>query len=38
MRALRRTFGTASSVNGMRLGGNVIDGVFVEQAYVYRIR
>lgn len=38
MRALRRRFGTASSVNGMRLGNNVIDGVFVEQAYVYRIK
>jgi hypothetical protein len=38
MRALRRTFGTASSVHGMRLGNNVIDGLFVEQAYVYRIK
>lgn len=38
MRALRRTFGTAASVHGMRLGGNVIDGMFIEQAYVYRIR
>ncbi len=38
MRALRRTFGTTASVHGMRLGGNVIDGMFVEQAYVYRVR
>jgi hypothetical protein len=38
MRALRRTFGTASSVHGMRLGNNVIDGLFVEQAYIYRIK
>src|SRR5712691_8812523 len=34
IRSLRRNFGTASSVHGMRLGGNIIDGVFVEQAYV----
>ncbi len=38
MRALRRTFGTARSVHGMRLGNNVIDGLFVEQAYIYRIK
>jgi hypothetical protein len=38
MRALRRTFGAASNVHGMRLGNNVIDGLFVEQAYVYRIK
>jgi hypothetical protein len=38
IRALRRTFGMTSSVHGLRLGGNVIDGVFVEQAYVYRIK
>ena len=38
IRALRRTFRMTRSVHGMRLGGNVIDGVFVEQAYVYRIK
>src|ERR1700682_1679623 len=32
MRSLKRTFGMTSSVHGMRLGGNIIDGVFVEQA------
>jgi hypothetical protein len=38
IRGLRRIFGTTRSVHGMRLGGNVIDGMFVEQAYVYRIK
>jgi hypothetical protein len=38
MRSLRRIFGTTKSVHGMRLGGNIIDGMFVEQAYVYRIK
>jgi len=38
MRSLRRIFGTTKSVHGMRLGGNIIDGVFVEQGYVYRIK
>lgn len=38
IRALKRTFGMTSNVHGMRLGGNVIDGVSVEQAYVYRIK
>jgi hypothetical protein len=38
VRGLRRTFGSTKSVHGMRLGGNVVNGVFIERAYVYRIR
>ena len=38
IRGLRRVFGTTKSVHGMRLGNNVIDGVFIEHAYVYRIK
>jgi|SRR5579871_2078876 len=38
MRALKRSFGETASVHGMRLGGNVIGGIFVEQAYVYRVK
>jgi hypothetical protein len=38
IRGLKRTFGTARSVHGMRLGNNLVDGVFIEQGYVYRIK
>jgi hypothetical protein len=38
IRGLKRAFGTTRRVHGMRLGSNVIDGVFIEQAYVYRIK
>ncbi|HTD45041.1 MAG TPA: hypothetical protein VK687_12705 [Bryobacteraceae bacterium] len=38
IRSLRRIFGKTASVEGMRLGNNLIDGTFIEDAYVYRIR
>lgn len=38
IRALRRIFGKAKSVEGMRLGGQLIGDRFVEDALVYRIR
>jgi len=38
IRSLRRLFGKTASVEGMRLGNNLIDGTFIEDAYVYRIR
>lgn len=34
---LRRTFGKTKSVEGMRLGGQMIGDRFVQDAYVYRI-
>ena len=37
IRELRRTFGKAKGVTGMRLGGQKIGNRFVESAYVYRI-
>lgn len=37
IRELRRIFGKAKSVEGMRLGGQMIGDRFVEDAYVYRI-
>lgn len=37
VRELRRVFGKAKSVEGMRLGGQTIGDRFVEDAYVYRI-
>ena len=37
IRELRRIFGKAKSVEGMRLGGQEIGGRFVEDAYAYRI-
>lgn len=37
IRELRRIFGKTKSVNGMRLGGQLIGDRFVENAYVYRI-
>lgn len=38
VRELRKIFGKTGSVEGMRLGGQLIGGRFVEDAYVYRIR
>lgn len=38
IRALRRTFGKSKSVEGMRLGGQLIGDRFVEDALVYRVR
>jgi hypothetical protein len=37
IRELRRIFGKARSVDGMRLGGQMIGDRFVQDAYVYRI-
>ena len=37
IKELRRMFAGAKSVEGMRLGGQMIGGRFVEDAYVYRI-
>ena len=37
VRNLRRIFGKAKSVEGMRLGGQIIGDRFVQDAYVYRI-
>ncbi len=37
IKALRRIFGKTKSVDGMRLGGQMIGDRFVEDAYVYRI-
>jgi len=37
IKELRRMFGKAASVEGMRLGGQMIGDRFVQDAYVYRI-
>ena len=37
IRELRRLFGRTKSVEGMRLGGQMIGDRFVQDAYVYRI-
>ncbi|MBI3693239.1 MAG: hypothetical protein HY238_00140 [Acidobacteria bacterium] len=38
IRALRSIFGKTASVAGMRLGDHVIGDVWIDDAYVYRIR
>jgi hypothetical protein len=38
VRELRKKFGKTKSVEGMRLGGQLFGGRFVEDGYVYRIR
>lgn len=38
IRQLRKTFGKAKDVTGMRLGGQMIGNRFVDNAYVYRIQ
>ncbi len=38
VRALRKIFGKAKSVEGMRLGGQTIGNRLVDSAYVYRIQ
>jgi hypothetical protein len=38
IRQLRKRFGKTKSVEGVRLGGQLIGGRFVEDGYVYRIR
>jgi len=37
IRTLRKIFGKAKSVEGMRLGGQMIGDRFVDDAYVYRV-
>jgi hypothetical protein len=37
IRDLRKLFGTAKNVTGMRLGGQSFGDRFVEDGYVYRI-
>jgi hypothetical protein len=37
IRTLRRIFGKAASVEGMRLGGQMIGSRSLDEAYVYRI-
>ncbi len=37
VRTLRKIFGKAKSVEGMRLGGQMIGDRFVDDAYVYRV-
>jgi hypothetical protein len=37
IRALRKIFGKAKSVEGMRLGGQSIGNRFIEEAYAYRV-
>jgi len=38
VRALRKTFRKTKTVEGMRLGGQMIGGRFVDDAIVYRIQ
>jgi hypothetical protein len=38
IRELRKIFGKAKSVSGMRLGGQTIGNRFIDNAYVYRIQ
>jgi hypothetical protein len=38
IRGLRRAFAKTASVEGMRLGGHSIGDVWIEDAYVYRIK
>jgi hypothetical protein len=37
IKALRKLFGKSKTVEGMRLGGQMIGDRFIEDAYVYRI-
>ena len=38
IKGLRKTFGSTASVQGMRVGGHAIGGVWVDDAYVYRLK
>jgi hypothetical protein len=38
IRGLRKLFAKAASAEGMRLGGHTIGGIWIPDAYVYRIR
>lgn len=36
--ALRSVFGKAASVEGARLGGSQVEGIYIEDAYLYGVR
>ena len=36
-KAMRTKFSTGPGISGIRLTGNVIDGIYIEDAYIYRI-
>ena len=38
IKGLRKLFGKTASTEGMRLGGHSIGGVWLDDAYIYRIR
>jgi hypothetical protein len=38
IRGLRQVFRKAASAEGMRLGGQSVGGVWIDEAYVYRAR
>jgi len=38
IKGLRKLFGKAASVEGMRLGGHSVGGVWVDDAYIYQIQ
>jgi hypothetical protein len=38
IRELRKMFGKAKDVTGMRLGGQTIGNRFIDNAYVYRVQ
>ena len=38
IRGLRQLFAKAASVEGMRLGGQSVGAVWIDEAYVYRVR
>jgi hypothetical protein len=38
IKELRKIFARTASVEGMRLGGHAIGGVWLDDAYVYRIK
>jgi hypothetical protein len=38
IKALRKTFGKTTSVEGTRLGGHSISGTWIDDGYVYRIK
>lgn len=38
IRDLRRVFASAADTYGMRLGGQIFGGKYLEDAFVYRIR
>ena len=38
IKALRKTFGKTTSVEGMRLGGHRVGDTWIDDAYIYRIK